>query len=120
MLSEARSATISCQRCGCAFFCNAKDVANCQCTSSPLSSETSSFLGKTHFDCLCKECLSEVNELINELKQEQFPRAAAEFQEGIHYTIENGNWVFTERYHILRGNCCGNGCRNCAYGFKPS
>ncbi|MEO1009880.1 MAG: DUF5522 domain-containing protein [Bacteroidota bacterium] len=27
-------------------------------------------------------------------------------------------WVFTEFYHILRGQCCQNGCRHCAYGFR--
>jgi hypothetical protein len=26
--------------------------------------------------------------------------------------------VFTEFYHILKGYCCENGCRHCAYGFK--
>lgn len=31
------------------------------------------------------------------------------------YTIENGVWVFTSWYHLRRGYCCGNGCRNCPY-----
>ncbi|MES2853673.1 MAG: DUF5522 domain-containing protein, partial [Bacteroidota bacterium] len=21
-------------------------------------------------------------------------------------------------FHLKRGNCCGNGCRHCPYGFK--
>ena len=35
--------------------------------------------------------------------------------EGIHYYLEDGLMVLTERYHLARGNCCGNGCRHCPY-----
>jgi hypothetical protein len=35
--------------------------------------------------------------------------------EGIDYTIENGKWVFTKEYHLKRGYCCGNNCKNCPY-----
>lgn len=108
---------LSCQRCGSQFECNAQDVSSCQCSSASLSAETILFLRKTRFDCLCKDCLSQVNELIDQTKQERFPRTTEDLKAGIHYTIENGNWVFSERYHILRGNCCGNGCRHCPYGF---
>ena len=31
------------------------------------------------------------------------------------YYIEAGRYVFTERYHLRRGSCCGNGCRHCPY-----
>jgi hypothetical protein len=34
---------------------------------------------------------------------------------GIHYYVENGKVVFTEKYHLERGYCCGNKCRNCPY-----
>lgn len=40
--------------------------------------------------------------------------------EGIDYYIENGLYVFTERYLLARGYCCKNGCRHCPYGFKES
>lgn len=37
--------------------------------------------------------------------------------EGVHYCInENGLWVFTEEYHLLRGYCCDHGCKHCPYG----
>ena len=36
-------------------------------------------------------------------------------KEGIHYTVENERVIFTALFHIQRGSCCGNGCRNCAY-----
>jgi len=34
---------------------------------------------------------------------------------GIHYYLENGKVVFTERFHLDRGYCCGNKCRHCPY-----
>lgn len=38
--------------------------------------------------------------------------------EGVDYVVENGLLVFTAAYLLKRGYCCGNGCRNCPYGFK--
>ena len=41
--------------------------------------------------------------------------------EGRDYTIENGQWVFTEHYHRTRGYCCENTCRHCPWNFgKPT
>ncbi|MEM6346960.1 MAG: DUF5522 domain-containing protein [Bacteroidota bacterium] len=41
--------------------------------------------------------------------------------EGEHYYInEQGYWVFTEKYHLLRGYCCENGCKHCPYGNTKS
>ena len=36
------------------------------------------------------------------------------------YYVENNRVVFTESYHIRRGQCCGsyNGCRHCPYTPK--
>jgi len=40
------------------------------------------------------------------------------FIEGIHfYYNENNFLVFTEKYHLQRGYCCGNGCRHCPYDY---
>lgn len=39
--------------------------------------------------------------------------------EGIQYYInEEGLVVLTEKYHLERGYCCGNGCRHCPYGYE--
>lgn len=39
--------------------------------------------------------------------------------EGIHFNFdESGFMVFTEKYHLLRGYCCGNGCRHCPYNYE--
>jgi hypothetical protein len=34
-----------------------------------------------------------------------------------YYVNEKGLIVFTERYHLKRGNCCGSGCRHCPYNY---
>ena len=31
------------------------------------------------------------------------------------YYLENGKVVFTPKYHLQRGDCCGSGCRHCPY-----
>ncbi len=38
--------------------------------------------------------------------------------EGGDFYIENGLYVFTEKFLLERGHCCQNGCRHCPYGFK--
>ncbi|MFK7865708.1 MAG: DUF5522 domain-containing protein [Pseudohongiellaceae bacterium] len=40
--------------------------------------------------------------------------------ENVDYTIENGSYVFTEKYLRERGYCCKNGCRHCPYEFQKS
>ncbi|RAJ85725.1 hypothetical protein CLV59_102430 [Chitinophaga dinghuensis] len=34
------------------------------------------------------------------------------------YYNEQGYMVFTEKFHLDRGFCCGNGCRHCPYNFE--
>lgn len=35
--------------------------------------------------------------------------------EGEDYYLENGYLVFTAKYLLQRGYCCGSGCRHCPY-----
>ncbi|HEY8689196.1 MAG TPA: DUF5522 domain-containing protein [Chitinophagaceae bacterium] len=35
-----------------------------------------------------------------------------------YYFDKNGLLVFTEKYFLDRGSCCGNGCRHCPYDYK--
>lgn len=40
-------------------------------------------------------------------------------KEGIDfYYTEDGFVVLTEKYHLERGHCCGNGCRHCPYEYE--
>jgi hypothetical protein len=42
-----------------------------------------------------------------------------EMIEGIHYYLnEAGLMVLTEKYHLARGYCCGNGCLHCPYDYE--
>ena len=33
----------------------------------------------------------------------------------VDYYVESEKIVFTEKYHIERGQCCGSRCRHCPY-----
>lgn len=35
-----------------------------------------------------------------------------------YYYNEQGYIVLTEKYHLQKGDCCGNGCRHCPYNYK--
>ncbi|MBN8858687.1 MAG: cysteine-rich CWC family protein [Sphingobacteriales bacterium] len=109
-----------CPRCGKDFECKVGDINRCQCTTVLISGETRQFLEQTHYDCLCSACLQQIDHLVRYSQQHLFPVQKEMLIEGLHYTIENGMFVFTELYHIQRGYCCRNGCRNCAYGFKKT
>ena len=42
-----------------------------------------------------------------------------EFIEGVHfYFDQSGLMVLTEKYHLERGYCCGNGCRHCPFEYE--
>ena len=34
------------------------------------------------------------------------------------YINEDGLVVLTEKYHLEKGYCCGNGCRHCPYSYE--
>jgi hypothetical protein len=34
------------------------------------------------------------------------------------YYNEQGYLVLTEKYHLERGVCCGNGCKHCPYDYE--
>ena len=39
--------------------------------------------------------------------------------EGIDYYInDSGYVVLTEKYHLEKGYCCGNGCLHCPYNYE--
>ncbi|MCB0633292.1 MAG: hypothetical protein KDD15_26335 [Lewinella sp.] len=50
-------------------------------------------------------------------KSTPFPRKLVE---GVDFYIEQGLYVFTEKYLQDRGYCCKNGCRHCPYGFRKN
>ena len=106
-----------CQRCQNSFECRMNDIATCQCSTVTIDQATHDFLAKTNFDCLCKNCLVHFNKLVLECQPLTFPNNPRMLENGLHYYMDGGYFVFTEQYHLLRGNCCKSGCRHCAYGF---
>jgi hypothetical protein len=34
------------------------------------------------------------------------------------YYNEDGLMVLTEKYHLEKGFCCGNGCKHCPYNYE--
>ena len=43
----------------------------------------------------------------------------SDIKEGVHYYFnEVGFIVMTEKYHLERGHCCGNGCLHCPFSFE--
>ncbi|MCO5249014.1 MAG: cysteine-rich CWC family protein [Chitinophagales bacterium] len=105
-----------CERCSKSFECNTDNINACQCNIS-LTQETSAFLSKTKYDCLCADCLNYYNELIQKSKLYTSPTKKGKYIEDVHYYIDQGKWVFTDLYHLQKGYCCQNGCRHCVYGF---
>ena len=103
-----------CQRCSSDFKCQADNIEACGCAKISLSKSTNEYLAKTNYDCLCSNCLNELNNLMDDLKTD----GDNGLVENKHYYLENGLMVFTERYHLERGFCCKSNCRHCAYGFK--
>ena len=106
----------SCPRCDEEFQCNMVNIEACQCHGVNLSASTRDYLEKTDYDCLCRSCLGELDGLVEQIGKRPFS-PYAELTEGKDYYIENGLFVFTERYHIWKGYCCRKGCRHCAYGY---
>ena len=39
-------------------------------------------------------------------------------QEGVDFYFEDGLMVLTEKFHLDKGYCCGNGCRHCPYDYE--
>lgn len=107
-----------CPKCNSTFTCKMGDIANCQCNTVQLTEAARKYLSKTSFDCLCQACLTKVNHDVKVASGHQFPTQKEMFIEGLHYYKEGNNWVFTELYHMLRGECCKSGCRHCVYGYK--
>jgi hypothetical protein len=50
----------TCARCGCKFECKPADIAHCQCSTITLSSEKLAFIASKFTNCLCANCLQEL------------------------------------------------------------
>ena len=51
----------ACPRCQRSFECKPGDIGNCQCHGLQFTSATKEFIAKKYDDCLCRQCLLELN-----------------------------------------------------------
>lgn len=107
-----------CTHCKAPIACKADDIENCDCTKVTLSNATKLFLANSFHKCLCNACLTKFEQMQEYAQTHEFSKRRSQMEEGVHYYIENGYFVFTELYHLMKGQCCQNGCRHCVYGFK--
>ncbi len=108
----------SCQRCTKEFDYKESYFNPLKINNFVVSPETTAFLSRSYYGRLCNTCLSEVDYLVDSSKNDEYPKIAKDMIEGTHYYIQNGYKVFTEKFHFLRGQCCQNKCKNCAYGYN--
>ena len=108
----------SCPRCKNVFECEANTQKHCFCADIELSQETTIFLQKTHYDCLCADCLQDLDQKVNKVRKQPFNPKIANLKEGEYFYKEKGMVVLTELYHIAKGSCCMSGCKHCAYGYS--
>lgn len=110
-----------CSKCQNTFSCSLNK--SCWCSTYPKLQHIES----KQF-CLCPSCLQtqlnlELKDKIDELGAQkgsliqfvQESESSDNLIEGLHYYWEGPYMVFTERYHLKRGTCCGSGCRHCPY-----
>jgi Family of unknown function (DUF5522) len=115
-----------CSACKAPMSCNVENIVNCWCNDYP------PILEVTDDDsCKCKDCLHASvikktiaisNEMtVTEALEKNWIKDLPKIKnviEGIDYNLENGFYVFTKWFHLKRGYCCKNNCRNCGYGYK--
>jgi uncharacterized protein DUF5522 len=114
--------TQQCSICNQEFSCGSEEgKQSCWCAAYPPIMPTG--FAKA---CRCPSCLSlaiteHIDQSLRQYGSDKLVELAAPYQgqtelkEGIDYTTENGNMVFSKWYHLKRGSCCGNACRNCPY-----
>lgn len=114
-----------CSQCKLEFTCGPNDgLEGCWCDKFPA-------IMPADFSqaCRCPSCLAlaiadRIEQTIAEQGCEKMVEVASEYKNGkeliesIDYTMDDGNMVFSKWFHLKRGSCCGNGCRNCPYGTK--
>lgn len=110
-----------CSVCDTLFTCNADESnAQCWCAALPRIMSVDFKSGCECPACLVQNLAQRINSLILNTDVREMVKIAAayrddELTEHIDYEIENGNTVFSRWFHLKRGGCCGNGCRNCPY-----
>src|SRR5687767_11834867 len=112
MTAEAVKSKI-CSECSISFTCGSSQAGGeCWCNDFPMIMPLN-----FNQDCRCPECLKKVvKEKVGDFIKtittgnmaNRIPMnytGSGKLIEGIDYLLENNTWVFTEWYHLKRGNC---------------
>lgn len=110
----AATVTTECHRCGESQADLIQVNMSAFMEADPLRADR--YLEETHYKTLCTPCRDDVEGML--LQAEKEVHLPARLTEGLHFYKEGPLMVFTEYYHILKGYCCQNRCRHCAYGLK--
>jgi len=104
-----------CSKCKSVFTCKKEDIHNCHCNIFHFNKKTKNIIKANYNNCLCNNCLKKFVYFQKLELEEILINGEINLIEGLHYTIENTLWVFSEYYHYLKGKCCNNNCKNCIY-----
>lgn len=110
-----------CSACGTEFACAAGDASiDCWCASLPAV-----VVPDIVRDCECPSCLTQrvgaqLDRMATLLPTSRMLEISAPWRSGelcrhIDFEIEEDKYVFSRWFHLKRGHCCGNRCRNCPY-----
>ena len=97
---------VACSRCG--FISESSDQSVVE----------GDFQSKSRYPSLCPACIEEIGSMLALVPRYPIPESGKDLLKGIHYYTEKDLVVFTEYYHLAKGECCENNCRHCAYGYK--
>lgn len=110
-----------CSLCQAEFSCGSDiDGEGCWCASLPAVMPLTFERGCECPACLARTIGKRITSLIArtpvaDMVQLAVPWRDGQLHEHIDYEIEDGKYVFSKWFHLKRGICCGNGCRNCPY-----
>jgi len=72
---ELQNQIKQCERCGNPFECKPLHISECQCANIHLTEKAQAFI-QSHFNnCLCKECLLEINQMQKDTHHLSLPRS---------------------------------------------
>lgn len=73
------------------------------------------FINKRIYNWIATSALSSILNASNMDTPKSSSDQPAKLICGEDYYLEDGRYVFTAKYHLKRGYCCGNKCRHCPY-----
>jgi len=84
--------TKNCPHCHCEFECRNDNILECDCVHAILSKEALNYISSRYADCLCVDCLHEINQMAVLNRQYEEARPCEEAgQPDMEKTLINNN-----------------------------